>query len=118
MTARSWAVHLAAAAESDFGEIVGWTAQRFDANQAHAYAQTLSTALAALANGPESIGARPRGDLGNGLHTLHVATRKRRGRHFIVFRMSADKDRPTIDVLRILHDTMDLARQLASDEQG
>ncbi len=44
--------------------------------------------------------------LRDGLRSLHVARRGRRGRHFIMYRASADD---TIEVVRILHDGMDLA---------
>jgi len=33
----------------------------------------------------------------------------RRGRHVIVFRVAPDAEPPTLDVLRILHDTMNPA---------
>jgi len=52
-----------------------------------------------------------RGDL----FTLHIARGGRRGRHLILFQVeSSAPDR--IVVLRILHDSMDIARHLPSDE--
>jgi len=49
---KRWRVRLASAAEADFEQILHWTAERFGARQARAYAETLTAALEALAEGP------------------------------------------------------------------
>ncbi len=104
-----WTIRLAIRAEQDFFEIVQWTADSFGPQQAAAYAETLSLAIGDLAKGPDILGAKRRDEIGNGILTLHVARQGRKGRHFVVFRIS---DATTIDVLRLLHDSMDLARHL------
>ena len=43
---------------------------------------------------------------------LPGSSQGRKGRHFIMFRTGHDKDRKVIEVLRILHDAMDLPRHL------
>lgn len=118
MTVRpsSWQVRLADAAEEDFREIVRWTLQQFGETQARTYAQTLSAALISLSEGPAVRGARPREDIARGLFTLHVARKGLRGRHFILFRLGRGKNLQIIEVLRILHDAMDLARHLPPDQ--
>jgi toxin ParE1/3/4 len=68
-------------------------------------------ALSRLESGPRIIGVRQRDEIGSGLRTLHVG---RPGRHVILFRVGSAADR-TIDVLRILHDAMDLARRAPSE---
>jgi toxin ParE1/3/4 len=115
--ARPWPVRLTAAAEVDFQGILRWTVEQFGEAQAHVYAETLSTALESLAAGPKIIGARARNDIAKGLFTLHVARHGRKGRHFILFRTGRDKDREVIEVLRLLHDGMDLARHLHPTEE-
>jgi len=110
--AQSWPVRLAAAAEADFQEILEWTVERFGEAQARAYAQTLTAALEALAAGPATAGVKARGDIAEGLYTLHVGRRGRKGRHFVVFRIGRDQGREVIEVLRLLHDAMDLPRHL------
>lgn len=75
--------------------------------QAKTYAETLLQAIQALEAGPEVLGTRARDDIGPGLRTLHLARRGRKARHFIIFRVGAGQ---VIDVLRLLHDSMDLAR--------
>jgi toxin ParE1/3/4 len=110
--ARSWPIRLTAAAEVDFQGILRWTLEQFGEVQAQVYADTLSTALESLAAGPKVIGAIARNDIAKGLFTLHVARHARKGRHFIMFRVGRDKNREVIEVLRLLHDAMDVARHL------
>jgi len=104
-----WTVRLASKAEQDFLEIVQWSATNFGQQQAVAYAETLSLAISALADGPEVLDAKRRDEIGNGILTLHVARQGRKGRHFVVFRIGGAS---TIDVLRLLHDSMDLVRHV------
>ena len=103
-----WKVRLAARAELDFSEIITWTIENFGERQARTYVETLSLAIEALHDGPEQLGAEVRDDIGPGIRTLHVARQGRIGRHFVVFREAKDQ---YIDVLRLLHDSMDLARR-------
>jgi toxin ParE1/3/4 len=108
-----WRVRLAEQAERDLLGITLWTFENFGAQQAENYAQTLSLAIEALHDGPEVLGATVRDDLGLGVRTLHVARQGRNARHFVVFRTATEPEQ-TIEVLRLLHDSMDLARHLPS----
>mgnify|MGYP001207911760 CR=1 FL=1 len=116
--ARLWPVRLTAAAEADFREILRWTLEQFGEAQARIYAETLSTALEALAAGPKVIGAKARDDIAKGLFTLHVARRGRKGRHFVMFRIGRNQDRKVIEILRLLHDAMDLPRHLPPTDES
>lgn len=109
---RSWAVHLSTAAERDFQNIVAWTLEQFGPAQAVTYADTLSHALEVLTEGPTVAGVRDRHDILPGLMTLHVASQGRKGRHFVLFRVVGQSDTPHIEVLRVLHDAMDLSRHI------
>jgi toxin ParE1/3/4 len=113
VTARkgAWTVRLTRSAESDFSNIVRWTAEQFGPAQARAYANTLSLALQELTGGPHLHGVRQCDDILPGLLTLHVARNRRKGRHFIMFRIHAEDTR-ILDVLRILHHAMDLPPHL------
>lgn len=111
---RRWTIRLAAAAERDFQEILRWTVANFGPRQAKTYSRTLSSALQDLALGPAIAGARLREDIGPGIHTLHVARKRRKGRHFVVFRVAASNRSEVIDVLRLLHDSMDLSRHVSA----
>ena len=91
-----------------------WTKDQFGEAQARGYAQTLSSALEALADGgPTTIDAKARNEIVKGLVTLHVARRSRKGRHILLFRVGQDDARrAAIEVLRVLRDAMELPRHL------
>ena len=76
-----------------------------------AYGARLAAAMASLERGPARAEVRQRDELGTGIRTLHVGSR---AGHMIIFRVANDVDW-TIDVLRILHDAMDLMRHLPPD---
>jgi toxin ParE1/3/4 len=97
---------------------MAWTAERFGTREARVYATTVTRALVALTAGPTIVGVRTREDLGSGVATLHVARARRKGRHIIVLRVPPDGGENVIEILRILHDTMDLARHLEPHEDA
>lgn len=112
-----WRIHLTATARNDFQNILRWTSERFGEAQTRSYAETLLQAIDALAAGPGVPGSRRRDKIGEGLMTLHVARRGRKGRHLVLYRMDDTPGTPTVDVLRILHDSMDLARHVSADDR-
>ena len=112
MPRRRWKVRLTAAAEADVRGIFLWTVEHFGVDQARRYRATLFAALRDLDDGPETTGVRDRAELGRNLKSLHVARHGRRGRHVILF-TTGTEDR--IQILRILHDSMDLARHLPAE---
>lgn len=101
------------AADADFEAVIAWTLQRFGDVQAGVYAETLSSAVQALLDGLAQPGIKARPEIGKNLFTMHVA---RRGPHFVLFRADTDPARRQIDVLRILHDSMDLARHVPQSD--
>ena len=105
----SWKIRLGRQAERDFVEILNWTVKFFGKAQAKTYSSTILRALRALKSGPDIQGVRLRDEIAVGIRTLHVARLGRKGRHFIVFRVS---DNEVIDILRLLHDSMELVRHL------
>jgi toxin ParE1/3/4 len=105
----AWTVRLTATAEADFQTIIAWTLERFGDRQARLYAEVLSSAIAALTSGPATIGAKERHEIRKGLFTLHVARQGHKGRHFVLFRVR--RDRRQVEILRLLHDAMDLQSQ-------
>jgi len=111
MTERTWRVRLGAAAELDFANVLKWTAENFGVRQSRVYRDTLVHAIGELANGPNVAGSKARDEIMPGLRTLHVARHGRRGRHFLMYRAAP---KSTIEIVRILHDKMDLQRHIAS----
>lgn len=112
MSGRRWTVRLSAAAEADYREILRWTVNTFGVAQAKVYAETLASALQALTAGPTIVSSKERDDIGENIWTLHVARNGRKGRHFVMFRVKSSQGQDVIDVLRLLHDSMDLQRYL------
>jgi toxin ParE1/3/4 len=109
-----WLPRLGAEAERDLTDIVRWTARHFGAAQARFYRQAILAAIRDLENGPDTPGSKARDEILPGLRTLHVARHGRRGRHFLMYRASGHH----IDILRILHDSMELGRHLPGSAGG
>ena len=109
---RRWRIRLSQPAEHDFVAILEWTAEQFGRRQASAYRETLIGSLIALADDPFAPDSRSREDVQPGLRSLHVARQGRRGRYLILYRTTAPR---TIDIVRILHDSMDVGRHLPDD---
>ncbi|MBU6372951.1 MAG: type II toxin-antitoxin system RelE/ParE family toxin [Alphaproteobacteria bacterium] len=103
-----WAVVLGGEAERDFANIIEWTARTFGPHQAIVYAQHLKALVSVFRNGPQPAGYRARDEIGAGWCTLHLRMLGLNGRHFALYRA---QDR-TIQIVRILHDSMELARHV------
>ncbi len=110
-----WMVRLGQQAEQDYRDVLRWTEKSFGAAQAQSYAQTISLAVQALAAGPDTLGSKLREEIGPGIRTLHIARNGRKGRHFLVYRVGGDR---TIDLIRLLHESMDLQRHVPSSNDG
>src|SRR5215471_16121551 len=110
MPERRWRVRLGAAAEVDFANILKWTAENFGERQSRAYRDTLVQAIGELAGGPDVVGSKARDEIMPGLRTLHVARRGHRGSHLIMYRVAPKN---VTEIVRILHDRMDLQRRIA-----
>ncbi len=108
----SWTVRLADRAAQDIEDILDWTLEHFGPLQLETYTDVINDALEALNAGPWLIDVRKRPELGDDVATLHIARHGYKGRHQLVFRV--DEAACVIEVLRILHDSMDLTRHLDS----
>jgi toxin ParE1/3/4 len=109
VTETQWRIRLGSEAERDYVSILDYTADTFGQRQAELYKTLLQETLAMLAAGPAAIGSIARDEIRPGLRSLHIARGDRRGRHFVLYRPVAGN---VIMVLRILHDSMDLARHI------
>ncbi|GIK47477.1 MAG: type II toxin-antitoxin system RelE/ParE family toxin [Hyphomonadaceae bacterium] len=96
-------------ADADIDAILLWTAEHFGARQAETYLQRIDSTLQALAHEPLPAASRIRDqDLGRSYRTLHLG---RRSRHMICYRVEEHR----VFILRILHDSMDLAQHLPDE---
>lgn len=105
-----WTVRLADRAAQDIEDILDWTLEQFGPWQLETYTDVIISALAALNAGPQLTDVRSCPELGDGIATLHVARHGCKGRHQLVFRVN--ETACLIEILRVLHDSMDLARHL------
>ena len=112
-------ISIAEAARSDLDDILDWTTNAFGAVGRKRYEALIQTALTGLLVDPGRIGVRQRNDIGTGICTYHLSTSRKRTtsaaqvakpRHLVFFRLQGN----FIQVLRILHDSMDFTRH-ASD---
>jgi toxin ParE1/3/4 len=100
-----WRVQLTEMAEVDLISIKIWTTEKFGAPQAAKYLKAIASALEDLILGPEPIGSKSREDIGPNIRSLHVQRKGYKGRHLLVFKEAKNQ---TIEVLRFLHDSMDV----------
>jgi toxin ParE1/3/4 len=114
VTRPHWRIRLGSEAEKDFAHILKHTRDNFGQRQVEIYQSTLLETLALLENGPDVPGSVARDEILSGVRTVHVARRGRRGRHFIMYRAT---DEQVVEVLRILHDAMDLARHIPPETE-
>ncbi|MDR3423752.1 MAG: type II toxin-antitoxin system RelE/ParE family toxin [Alphaproteobacteria bacterium] len=112
MTRKRWNIHLGSEAEKDFVRILRYTKNTFGERQAAIYKTTILKAFAALAFGPDVPGSSSRDEILQGIRTLHVARKGRRGRHFVMYRA---EEKHVIEVVRILHDAMELSRHIPKE---
>ena len=108
----NWAVELAAEARADLAGIITYSRRHYGAPRARAYRAALEATVRDLAGGPDAPGSTHRRDLGDEYFARHVSLRFHRGRHLFVYRVGQTHPGPTILVVRILHDAMDIARHL------
>jgi toxin ParE1/3/4 len=112
--AGTWTVHISAAADRDFEGILDWTTEHFGEIQARSYERMLTETLQSLRNGPTVRTARSLNKPGQDILRLPVKRGSRRSRHIIFFRIMNYGSRE-LEVLRILHDSMDFARHLSKE---
>ncbi|ESQ87545.1 hypothetical protein ABAC460_19655 [Asticcacaulis sp. AC460] len=113
MTHRQWQIRLTARAESDFLNILDSTAERFGPRQADVYEDHLLAALRALEDGTDIQGRIEHSDIRPDVFVYRVARRGIPARHLICCRVLDDQ---VIEILRILHDAMDLPRHIPASD--
>jgi toxin ParE1/3/4 len=120
----SYEVRIAAPAFEDIGNIWVWTVGRFGHAAALRYEALIGQAIADLADDPVRLAAKERSDLLPGLWSYHLAFSRahvsddvavKSPRHFVIFRHLQPG---VIEIVRILHDSSDLARHLSAEFQA
>lgn len=113
---------LSAAAQADIIDILARTQERFGVDARHRYEALIVAAIRDIAENPGRPGAPERPELGAGTRSWHLRHSRdrartgtgtvRRPRHLIVFRTSASG---IVEIGRILHDAMELARHCPTE---
>jgi toxin ParE1/3/4 len=107
-----WQIRIGNVAEKDFLTILKYTRNNFGVPQALIYKELLLKTLSLLAYGPNVIGSKSREEILPNLRSLHVSRNGQRGRH-IIFYIATQNN--IIEIIRILHDAMDLAKNIITD---
>lgn len=108
-----------AAAQRDIESILPWTREHFGEEGKLRYKALLAQAVNDVAEDPGRAGTQVRSEIDSQAHTYHLWHRRRRvrrslggvksPRHFLLFRVQDDG---SVEIIRVLHDHMDLAKQL------
>ncbi len=118
LTRQPYKVRIAAPAFNDIANIWVWTVERFGHAAALRYEALIDQAIADLADDPKRPAAKERKDLLPGLWCYHLAFSRahvpgdqvvKSPRHFVMFRHLEPR---VIEIVRILHDSRDLAMHL------
>ena len=106
-------------ARQDIRQILHWTQRRFGEAARIRYQALISTAIRDISRQPDRPGVRERPEIAEGTFTYHLSFsrdragegtgRVKRPRHLLIFRSG---DSETIEIVRVLHDSMELSRHL------
>jgi toxin ParE1/3/4 len=99
-------------AATDYAAILRFTLKRWGKEQLAAYRQLLNGGIAAVADDPERLNSHSRDDLRPGFRSFNVgllAAHPGLGRHVIYYRVADDG---IVEILRILHDGMEVSSKL------
>ena len=113
---------IAPAAVEDIESILAWTDGQFGEKARLRYEALLTRAIMDVADQPERVGSSSRPEIAAAARTYHLSySRKRvRGgigqvrqpRHFILYRI---RNNGTVEIGRVLHDSMDLESHLPEE---
>jgi len=101
---------VSAAARRDIANALHHSHGRWGPDQRRRYQALIVRALDDLRHEPMHPASRARDEIRSGVRTLHIARSGQAGRHLQVYRLDADGN---VELIRLLHDAMDLRRGLA-----
>ncbi|EJA9921995.1 type II toxin-antitoxin system RelE/ParE family toxin [Pseudomonas aeruginosa] len=104
--------------QADIIDILRFTHNRFGDAARRRYQALIGAALEAVATDPLRLGSLSREEEGPGLRSIHLVYccsmpkvgKVIRPRHFVFYRVATDQ---VLEVVRVLHDSMELERHLA-----
>ncbi|HBP4588207.1 type II toxin-antitoxin system RelE/ParE family toxin [Pseudomonas aeruginosa] len=104
-------------AQADIVDILRFTHNRFGDAARRRYQALIGAELEAVATDPQQIGSISREELGTDLRSIHLVYCRSmpkvgkviHPRHFVFYRVATDQ---VLEVVRVLHDSMDLDQHL------
>ena len=110
------------AAEREIESILLWTYEQFGAKARQRYEALLIRAIEDVAKDPARTGSCLRPEIAADLRTYHLwqsrsrvktaVARVKHPRHFLLYRVRVDG---VVEIGRVLHDSMDIERQLSEE---
>jgi toxin ParE1/3/4 len=120
--AKAVQLRLSGAARDDIEDLLAWSEEHFGTGARQRYEALLACALRDVADEPHRPGVRARPELGRTVFSYHLsASRLRvaatvlRPRHLLIGRHAAPG---VVDILRVLHDAMEISWHLPDDAEG
>lgn len=104
---------ISASARLDIAGALQHSGKRWGEKQRRHYRLLIENALGDLLDGPEPPANRARDEIRPGIRTFHIARRGQPARHVLVYRVAPDV---SIQVIRLLHDAMELSRALSDSD--
>lgn len=118
-------LRIARLADEDISSILARSNEEFGVVARRRYEALLSAAFSALCANPELFGSAARSELGEGVRTYHLRYSRaqartggravRQPRHLIVYRPMGERE---LQVIRVLHDSMEVERHLPGPHIG
>jgi toxin ParE1/3/4 len=115
-------VIIAPKARSDIASILAWTEENFGPQTLKRYAKLIATAIEQIAENPERVGSSQRPEIAVHCRTHHLyfsrktagqaGDRIRQPRHLLLYRVIESN---TLEIGRVLHDSMDLQTNLPDE---
>lgn len=112
---------LAAQAEQDIEDLLSHTSEAFGVAARERYEALITRGMLDIAENPLRPESLDRSDLRAGIRSLHLMRSRHRAlgrvkkpRHVLFYRLQGQR---TIEIVRVLHDSMDFVRHLASDDE-
>jgi toxin ParE1/3/4 len=93
----------------DIEDVLAHTLMRFGHQKHEQYKLLIRLALTDISLDPDRPPARKRPELHPNARTFHIGCRGKRARHFFLYRVI---DETTVEIGRLLHDSMDLKAHL------
>ncbi len=108
----TWQLRISAAARHDIEEALQNTLDRFGRSKHDEYRDLIRLALVDIAQDPQALPAKHRGELHPDALVFHLGRAGRRARHLFVYRIADDG---VVEVGRLLYDGMDVVQHLPTD---